>query len=78
MFYFSCRTQIQNTQDLFVGLFCHEMQAGGRAELTEKHLHTKKTSTREFMQSGQISVGALYVNNDSGLILVWKIHESAI
>ena len=54
-----------------------KVSAWGRAELTEKHVHTKKTSTRKFMQSGQILVGALYVDNDSGLILVWKIHESA-
>ena len=76
-----------------------KVNVGGRAELTEKHVHTKKTgfegkmwdliisvpdhclslyfSTRKFMQSGQILVGVLCVDNDSGLILVWKIHESA-
>ena len=54
-----------------------KVSPGGTAELSEKHVHTKKTSTPEFMQSGQILVGALCVDNDSGLNLVWKIHESA-
>ena len=56
-----------------------KVSAGGRAELTERHVHTKKTSTRKFMHSGQILEAALCVDNDSGLILVWKIHvhESA-
>ena len=54
-----------------------KVSAVGREELTEKHVHTKKTSTREFMQSGQILVGALCADNDTGPILVWKIHESA-
>ena len=47
-----------------------KVSSGGKAEFTEKHVRTKKTSTREFMQSGQILVGALCVDNDSGLILV--------